>query len=351
MKNAKPLAAKSQRRTTKSIVKPDSLANAFSPARLWRNCHLQTLLPTTGLVRQAAVRYRRTVHRLYDGDSLAIDTLDQPDIAADAPTLVVLHGLEGSSDSTYARALVAAAGRLGWRALVMHFRDCGDHRNELPRRYHAGETADIDHFLSALRKQFDAAPIFVAGYSLGGNALLKYLGESTRPDTVDAAVAVSVPFELQGASDSISIGFSRLYQWHLMKNMKRSLVRKFDRLSAPFDFDAAMQCVTFEAFDDLVTAPLHGFAGKDEYYSACSSRQFLGTIATPTLIIHAMDDPFTHAGIIPTQREVSDHVTLELTANGGHVGFITGSSPSTWRFWLPERITRYFCHALQRLKA
>lgn len=307
-------------------------------------------MPSTGLISQPQVRYKRSLHHLYDGDTLAIDTLDQSDIARDAPTLVVLHGLEGSSDSTYARALIAAAGALGWHALVMHFRDCGDHRNALPRRYHAGETADIDHFLGALRKQQGDAPILVAGYSLGGNALLKYLGEAERPNTIDAAVAVSVPFELQGASDSISKGFSKLYQWHLMKNMKRSLARKFDRRSAPFDYDAAMKCVTFEAFDDIVTAPLHGFAGKDAYYNDCSCRQYLRNINTPTLIIHATDDPFTHPGIIPTNSETSDSVTLELTQHGGHVGFVTGNTPSTWRFWLPNRITTFFAQSLSQLR-
>ncbi|MFK8017982.1 MAG: hydrolase [Gammaproteobacteria bacterium] len=314
---------------------------AFQPSRLWRNPHAQTLIPATGRVRQPAVIYERLVHALPDSDSLAVDRVASSPGAYETPILVVLHGLEGSSDSTYARALVAAASARNWMAQVLHFRDCGDHRNTLPRRYHAGETGDIDHYLSALRAQFPERKIFVAGYSLGGNALLKYLGEAERPDTIDAAVAVSVPFELQGASDAVSSGFSRLYQYHLMRNMKRALAEKFTPEQAPFDYAAAMRCVTFEAFDDLVTAPLHGFGGKDGYYGACSCRQFLGAISTPTLIVHAHDDPFTSPAIIPSPDEVSDSVTLEVTERGGHVGFIEGRSPATWRFWLPGRILHY----------
>ncbi|MEL6870382.1 MAG: hydrolase [Pseudomonadota bacterium] len=314
---------------------------AFQPSRLWQNPHAQTLIPATGRVRQPHVTYQRLVHPLPDGDSLAVDRVNTPDASDRAPMLVVLHGLEGSSDSTYARALVAAASARGWLAQVLHFRDCGDHRNTLPRRYHAGETGDIDHYLSALRREYPQRQMFVAGYSLGGNALLKYLGEAERPATVDAAVAVSVPFELQGASDAVSTGFSKLYQYHLMRNMKRALAAKFTPQNAPFDYAAAMRCVTFEAFDDQVTAPLHGFDGKDGYYSACSCRQFLGAIKTPTLIIHSRDDPFTSPQIIPTPEEVSSAVTLQVTERGGHVGFIEGRSPATWRFWLPGRILHF----------
>ncbi|MEM7610864.1 MAG: hydrolase [Pseudomonadota bacterium] len=313
------------------------VTSGFRPARGLSNRHLQTLLPAFGLVATPRPPTRREVLSLPDGDTLALDWLDKP-ADADAPVLVVLHGLEGSSDSSYARGLLHAAGQNGWHALVMHFRDCGDHRNRLQRRYHAGETGDIEYCFDILRERFATNRLFAAGFSLGGNALLKYLGERGVLAHTNAAVAVSVPFELQKASDAISTGFSKVYQWHLMRNMKRALRRKFAPHNAPFDYSAAMRTVTFEQFDDMVTAPLHGFSGKDHYYQSCSCRQFLADIGVPTLIVHAVDDPFMSEDMIPTDAEMSDHVTLELSTHGGHVGFIEGDSPRRLGFWLPRRI-------------
>lgn len=318
----------------------------FRPARGVANRHLQTLLPALGVVATPRPRKRREIIDLPDGDTLAADWLAPDTAEPDAPVLVVLHGLEGSSDSSYARGLMQAAGDAGWHAVVMHFRDCGDHRNRLQRRYHAGETGDIEYFVRHLRQRFAHNPLFIAGFSLGGNALLKYLGENADDAGADAAVAVSVPFELQRASDAISKGFSKFYQWHLMRNMKRALERKFQPDTAPFDYVRAMSSATFEQFDDLVTAPLHGFDGKDHYYSASSCRQFLHAIDKPTLIIHAVDDPFMSVDMIPDESELGPAVTLELTEHGGHVGFVTGALPFGLRPWLPSRIVAYFAAQL-----
>ena len=325
---------------------PDS--GAFRPARGLSNRHLQTLMPALGVVSTPRPRKRREIVALPDGDTLAVDWLAQESAGKDAPVLIVLHGLEGSSDSSYARGLLQAAGDAGWHAAVMHFRDCGDHRNSLQRRYHAGETGDIEYFIHHVRRRYGDNRLFLAGFSLGGNALLKYLGENAGRADADAAVAVSVPFELQRASDAISKGFSRFYQWHLMRNMKRALARKFAPGNAPFDYARAMNSKTFEQFDDLVTAPLHGFDGKDHYYTASSCRQFLGAIEKPTLIIHAIDDPFMSEDMIPSQDELSDSVTLQLTEHGGHVGFVTGNSPFSLRPWLPARIIGFFAAQLER---
>lgn len=316
----------------------------FDPPRWLRGCHIQTLLPSTGLIRSPKINYRREVHTLADGDKVAVDWLDLP-INTDAPLVIILHGLEGSSDGSYSRSLVHACAEAGWNAAVLHFRDCGGYPNIKPRRYHAGETADIDHFLTAVRTRFQGLPIAVVGYSLGGNALLKYLGEHGAPATLDAAVAVSVPFELQGASDSISTGFSTLYQWHLMRNMKRSLIHKFGQTNTPFDLQAALECRTFEAFDDLVTAPMHGFRDKDDYYGRCSSRQFIPRIETQTRIIHALDDPFTTPSMIPVESELGPGVSVDLPAHGGHVGFIE-LADGRLRFWLPARILDFLSAVL-----
>lgn len=319
---------------------------AFRPAWGLSNRHLQTLLPALGMVSTPRPRKRREIIELPDGDALAADWLAQENTDDSAPVLVVLHGLEGSSDSSYARGLLQAAGDAGWHAVVMHFRDCGDHRNRLQRRYHAGETGDIEYFIRHVRQSHATNRLFLAGFSLGGNALLKYLGENAATAGADAAVAVSVPFQLQRASDAISKGFSRFYQWHLMRNMKRALARKFQPATAPFDYAGAMASTTFEQFDDLVTAPLHGFDGKDHYYSASSCRQYLAAIEKPTLIIHATDDPFMSEDMIPAPDELSPSVTLQLSQHGGHVGFVTGTPPFSLRPWLPDRIVAFLAEQL-----
>ncbi|MEL7024697.1 MAG: hydrolase [Pseudomonadota bacterium] len=323
----------------------------FRAAKWLSNRHIQTLLPSLKLVRAPVIAWRREVFELPDTDTVALDWNDLPDGVTPTALLVVLHGLEGSSESSYARGLAEAAARRGWLSVVLHARDCGGHPNRLSRRYHAGETADPGSVFAALVRRYPGLPLLACGYSLGGNTLLKYLGESGKKHPVKAAVAVSVPFDLQGASDSISRGFSKLYQWHLMRNMKKSLVRKFSEDTELFDWQRAIQAKRFEEFDDAVTAPLHGFDGKDHYYGSSSSKQFLKSIETPTTIIHAVDDPFIDPKLLPSETEASDCVTLEFPANGGHVGFVEGPLPGRLRFWLPERICEHFERMTQSTEA
>lgn len=319
------------------------IESEFRPARGLANPHLQTLLPVLPFVRSPQPAAHREIVTLPDGDTTAADWagLTYREAPADAPLLIVLHGLEGSSESSYARWLLHESAARGWRAVVLHFRDCGGHANLLPRRYHAGDTADLGHFLALVADRFPDAPRYVAGFSLGGNVLLKYLGQTGGDAGLDRAVAVSVPFELQKASDRLSDGFSRFYQWHLMRNMRNAMRRKFDPHTAPFDFQRAERARNFETFDDLVTAPLHGFAGKDDYYSSCSSRQYLAGIERETLIIHAQDDPFMSPDVVPDADELAPAVTLELSRFGGHVGFISGDTRRGLQFWLPGRIIRF----------
>jgi hypothetical protein len=279
---------------------------------------------------------------LPDGDVTAVDWLTEtPRTTESSPLLIVLHGLESSAKSTYARQLLHAASERGWRAAVLHFRDCGDYRNRLPRRYHAGETNDIRYFLHKLRTEGHEGPLMAAGYSLGGNVLLKYLGESGADTPLLAAAAVSVPLNLHTSSKALSKGFSIFYQRFLLRRMKKSIRRKFNRYTAAFDWDRAMKASTFADFDDAVTAPLHGFASKDDYYDRCSSVGFLRSIDRPTLIINALDDPFMTPDVIPGEERLSDSVTLEVSEHGGHVGFIEGGVP--WRplYYLPRRIVEF----------
>jgi predicted alpha/beta-fold hydrolase len=180
-----------------------------------------------------------------------------------------------------------------------------------------------------------------AGYSLGGNVLLKYLGESGTDTPLMAAAAVSIPLNLHVSSEALNQGISRLYQYYLLRRMKHAVRRKFNRHTAAFDWDRAMRSTTFADFDDAVTAPLHGFAGKDDYYDRCSSVAFLHSIARPTLIINALDDPFLRPDIIPDESRLSDFVTLEVSEGGGHVGFIEGGTPWQPQYYLPKRILEF----------
>jgi hypothetical protein len=316
--------------------------SAFQPARWLRNRHMQTVFPSLPLLRLPRPPLFREMLELPDGDATAVDWLTETPRTTDtSPLLVVLHGLESSAKSTYARQLLHAAAGCGWRAAVLHFRDCGDYRNRLPRRYHAGETSDLRYFLNKLRTDGHEGPLMAAGYSLGGNVLLKYLGESGVDTPLLAAAAVSVPLNLHVSSEALSLGLSRFYQTYLLRRMKRSVRRKFNRHTAAFDWERAMRATTFAEFDDAVTAPLHGFAGKDDYYDRCSSVGFLQFIERPTLVINALDDPFLRPDIIPDESRLSASVTLEVSERGGHVGFIEGGTPWQPKYYLPKRIIEF----------
>ncbi len=292
---------------------------------------------------------QREMLDLPDGDITVIDWLaGSPEAHESAPLLIVLHGLESSARSSYARQLLHAASQRGWRAAVLHFRDCGDYRNRLPRRYHAGETNDLRYFLHKLRTENHRGPIMAVGYSLGGNVLLKYLGESGVDTPLLSAAAVSVPLNLHCCANALTKGFSRFYQLYLLRRMKAAVRRKFDPHTAAFDWHRAMNARSFAEFDDAVTAPLHGFAGKDDYYDRCSSIHFLSRIERPTLIINALDDPFMSPEIIPAESELSDSVTLEVSAHGGHVGFIDGGLPWRPQYYLPRRILEFLESTLSR---
>ncbi|MDJ0710116.1 MAG: hydrolase [Woeseiaceae bacterium] len=317
--------------------------SSFQPASWLKNRHAQTFFASLYGLWGPKPALRRQELSLPDGDSTAVDWLvAADDLPGTAPLLVILHGLEGSANSSYCRMLMLAALDLGWRSCVLHFRDCGDYRNKLPRRYHAGETNDLRHFLDTLHRTPEAAanagPLLAAGFSLGGNVLLKYLGESGDDTPLRAATAVCVPLNLHECAEALNQGFSKVYQRYLLRRMKNSVKGKFDRHTAAFNWDKAMEARTFADFDNWVTAPLHGFTGMQDYYDKCSSTHFLKNIERPTLIINALDDPFMTRDVIPSPNALSEHVTLEAAEAGGHVGFIDGGTPRRPTFYLPGRI-------------
>lgn len=323
------------------------VASDFKPPWWLKNRHAQTIYPAFPFAGAPRIKVRSETLELPDGDVTVVDWMaDGPEPDSGAPILIILHGLEGSADSPYARMLLKAAADHHWRAAVLHFRDCGDYRNRLPRRYHAGETNDIRYFLESLRAGGHEGPMVAAGYSLGGNVLLKYLGENGVSTPLDAAAAVSVPLSLHDSAAALSSGFSRLYQHLLIKRMKKAVARKFDQYTAAFDWHRTMAARTFAEFDDAVTAPLHGFSGKDEYYDRCSSIGFLAGICRPTLIINAADDPFMTPAALPDPGELPEWIQIEVSNQGGHVGFIDGGLPWRPSYYLPGRIIRYLDQCL-----
>jgi len=330
------------------LEKPQNriISSEFSPPGWLKNPHAQTIYPGLPWSWRSKSALRRETLELPDGDATAVDwLLDADSLPDSAPLLIILHGLEGSSGSSYARMLMESVLERGWRSCVLNFRDCGDYRNRLPRRYHAGETDDLRHFLNELHKQRqicgNPGPLLAVGYSLGGNVLLKYLGESASETPLKAATAVCVPLNLHECAKALNTGFSRYYQRHLLKRMKKSVARKFNRHTAAFDWDRAMNARTFAEFDDSVTAPLHGFDGKQDYYDRCSSVNFLHAIVQPTLIVNALDDPFMTPEVIPSDDRLSEAVTLEISKHGGHVGFIDGGTPWRPTYYLPRRIVEF----------
>lgn len=317
------------------------VASDFRPAPWLRNPHLQTLFaaarPTPRL------RLQRERLNLPDGDFLDLDWLDATgtEVTDGTPVVMILHGLTGSIRSKYLRGLMQRLHTRGWRAVLMHFRGASEEPNRLARGYHSGETEDFDFALRLLKTRYPTATFAAVGFSVGGNVLLKWLGEQGARAPVVTAVAVSVPFDLRLSAKAINRGFSRLYQARLLHAMRSNAMAKFSRIEPPFALPKLSELRDFHAYDAAMTAPLHGFAGVDDYYDRCSSRQFLKNVRVPTLILHAIDDPFMSPDVIPTEAELSDQVTLELSQRGGHVGFISAGPKGQPQFWLESRIPQH----------
>ncbi|MBF0276150.1 MAG: hydrolase [SAR324 cluster bacterium] len=314
---------------------------AYQPAWWLPNGHCQTLWAAL-LRRTPGVTTRHEHLELPDGDFL--DLRWTPGSAG--PIVIVLHGLEGCIESTYIQGILSALEHRGWRGVLMHFRNCGKTPNRLPQSYHAGATSDLAYLVDLLKEREPHTLLAVLGYSLGGNVLLKWLGE-TKKAPVKAAVAVSVPFELEKAMSRLERGFSRLYHWHFLRLLRRSARRKFETLPPPHPPASIRAMQSIREFDDKITAPLHGFRNVHHYYSVSSCRQYLKNITVPTLLIHAQDDPFMSPEAIPEPEEISIQTEMEIFEKGGHVGFITGNWP--WRScsWLEKRIPQFFSKYLE----
>ena len=278
---------------------------------------------------------RRQRLELPDGDFVDVDWVGER-----GPIVVVLHGLGGSSDSHYVRGILRAIARQGWRGALMHFRGCSGEPNRLPRGYHAGETGDLDFFIQRLNQDQPRTPLAVIGYSLGGNVLLKWLGERGAAAPVRAAVAVSTPFDLANAAARVHQGLSRIYELRMLRSLKEVMLDKTAQRILPWDDKAIAAIRSLWEFDDRITAPLHGFQDADDYYARATCRPYLSAIAVPNLVIHAADDPFMSPTVVPGEEDLSAATRLELSRHGGHVGFVAGE-PWAPRYWLEMRIPAF----------
>jgi uncharacterized protein len=316
----------------------------FKPAWWLPNGHFQTIWASK-VPRRAQVEYVYEAFTLSDGDETFVATLPTilPSTASNlastaTPIVVILHGLEGSAASNYAIGLMNLVAELNWQGAVLHFRGCHNGPNKYKRSYHSGDTKDLHEFLTHLKTIMPNAPIYVVGYSLGGNVLLKYLGEQGAKSIISSAVAVSVPFELNRASDRLTQGFSKLYQHVLLSSLKEKFFEKFSSRPPPVDKNNVEVIKTIREYDDVVTAPLHGFIDANDYYAKSSCRQYLTRISVKTLILHARDDPLVPDTAIPLHDELSETTTLECHAKGGHVAFVSSKSPFNSSTWLDDRI-------------
>jgi predicted alpha/beta-fold hydrolase len=305
---------------------------SFRPAWWLPGPHWQTL----------GARYLRPKHTVplhrqrwttADDDFLDLDFVSLPGLRDDVLVLV-LHGLEGSARSGYAWQLYRQLAARGLPAVGLNFRSCSGELNHGRRFYHSGETSDIAWVIERLRAQHDGCRIAAVGVSLGGNALLKYLGEMGDSADVAAAAAWSVPFDLGAGASFMETGFARYYVASLLRSLKHKVRARAADLGKLIDLQRTIAAKTFREFDDAVTAPLHGFQDADDYYRTCSSKRFLHAIRSPTLVLHSRDDPFLPASSVPERRLAANPcITAMITATGGHVGFVSGRSPLRPCFW------------------
>ncbi|MGZ3236442.1 MAG: YheT family hydrolase [Burkholderiaceae bacterium] len=300
--------------------------------------HLQTIYPATCIVKPP-VAYRRERWNAPDSDFVDIDFVDGK---PNQPLIVLFHGLEGSSDSHYCRALMAQINALGWSGAIPHFRGCSGELNNAPRFYHSGDAQEVDWILRRLmayRTQRQASKFYVAGVSLGGNALLRWLGESQhQAEIIDAACSISAPLDLAGGGAALSRGLNMLYTRSFLRTLKPKCLKKLEQFPGLFDREKMLSTRDLYEFDNVVTAPLHGYRNTEDYWNRASAKHVLTDITVPTLVLNAQNDPFLPAHHLP--RSAASSVTLEYPKQGGHVGFAVGSLPGSLN-WLPQRMLQF----------
>lgn len=309
----------------------------FRPHPLLRSPHLQTVVPT--LLRPLpalAIEIERW--ELPDGDFVDLGWFERP--LEHGRIAVLVHGLTGGFESKYLRGLARRLRHQGWAGVILQLRGAGAEPNRLPRNYHNGDSADLHALLARLRAEHPQALIATVGWSLGGNIVLKTAGEAGADHPADLVAAASVPFYLEPCAQRLRRGLSQVYQRRLLRDLKAAVQRKAGALSLPaeVDIDAVLRSGDFFAFDETWTAPLNGFTGALDYYERCQSGPYLRHIRRPSLIVHALDDPFMEPHVVPRETDLAPGVTLELARHGGHVGFVAADRRGRPHYWLEARL-------------
>ena len=319
------------------------MINKFKPSFILKHRHIQTLY--SSLFRKLPNIAMEIERFELDNDFLECYWHNKPKLASNTPIVILFHGLTGSYKSSYIQGTMHELAKGGFASVLMHFRGCSGVENEQPRSYHSGESGDALEWIKHISSSFPDSKIFTVGYSLGGNMMLKLLGELGDNSPITAAVSVSAPMQLDICADKMNRGFSKFYQYILLKDLNAALQKKYDKFNMNKYLTLKKSDIknlkTFWEFDEAYTAPIHGFDSAQDYYTKCSSKQFLKDIITTTLIIHSQDDPFMTTEILPNEDEISNYIKLEIFQNGGHVGFVGGTlfKPD---YWLEKKITNYF---------
>jgi uncharacterized protein len=311
-------------------------------APLWLpGAHLQTIA-SARLVPLPRVAYRRERWDTPDGDFVDVDFALPEPADPKAPVLVLFHGLEGCSQSHYARAVMRAAADRGWRGLVPHFRGCSGEPNRLPRAYHSGDSDEGDWILRRVKARHPQASLHAVGISLGGNMLAKWLGErGTEAGFVAAAASVGSPLDLAAGGAALARGFNLVYTAMFLATLRRKALAKIARFPKVASAEAVRASRNLYEFDNAYTAPVHGFRDTDDYWARASGKPWLRAVEVPHLVLNARNDPFVPAASLPQASEVSRFVHLEQPEEGGHIGFARGDPPGDLGF-LPERLFRFF---------
>lgn len=307
--------------------------------------HSQTIMAARW-ANKPSVHYHRVRWNTPDGDFIDLDFTEPPEQASNRSTLWVLfHGLEGCSRSHYSLAVMNQARMAGALGVVVHFRGCSGENNWMPRAYHSGDSAEMDWILRRLRTTFPAVnSMHVTGVSLGGNVLLKWLGEQQQraTDVISSAVSVSAPVDLMAGAMSLAKGFNLVYTRMFLSTLVPKSIEKIKRFPELGKIEDIANCKDFFDFDNRVTAPWHGFRDAEHYYAVSSAKPLLKDIAVPTLMIHAKNDPFMNGQHLPAPHEVSSKVTCLFTEHGGHVGFANGWNVRLGLDWLPKQCDAFF---------
>jgi len=311
-------------------------APEYQPRGFARSGHFQTIIPTL-LRRVSGINWRRERIATADEDFIDLDWLN----SGHARLVLLCHGLEGSSDTHYMKGMARACASAGWDVVAYHFRGCSGEPNRLARAYHSGATDDlaevIGHVLNGGRYQ----QLALIGFSLGGNLVLKYLGEpnSRRPAQLSGGVAISPPCDLSGCCDRLNRPQNWLYQLRFLRSLQGKMMAKGEIVKQALGVDQLPRSRSVREFDHRFTAPLHGFDGAEDYYRQSSSKQYLAQISHPSLLISARDDPFLSPGCFPDRDQVSDQLRLQYSAHGGHVSFM--QTDPNGDYWAEQRTVEF----------